>query len=109
MAYLILNDDIDYTSTWYPTHIIGKNNELLPIFIGASSVINDRVVGLYVKEENYKLIRHDKAYVFIHDPDVTKDDIEEIDWNKIEDVKDNRSANRKHIHIWKEMEYGGSA
>lgn len=109
MAWLILNDDIDYDAAWYPTHIIGKDNQLIPVFIGASSIINDKTIGIYVRDEDYNNIRHDKSYLFLHEPDVTEDDIEEVDWDKISNVEDRKITNREHIHIWKEIEYRGNA
>ena len=69
MAWLVMNDEVDYSSTWYPTHIVGSNNEVIPIFIGASNTMIRGLVGLYVRDDDYYKIRHDKAYIFIHNPE----------------------------------------
>jgi hypothetical protein len=109
VSWLILNDKLDYKSMWYPTHIIGKDNQLISVFIGASSILDEKAIGLYVSDEDYNHIRHDKAYIFIHDPDVKEEDIDKVDWNKIQDVEEEKETNRDHIHIWSEIEYKGSA
>lgn len=105
MAWLIMNDEIDYASTWYPTHIVGKDKQLIPVFIGASNTMIHGLIGIYVRDRDYEQINHDKAYVFIHDPDVEADAIEDVDWEKIPDVDENRSTGREHIHLWKDVEF----
>ncbi len=104
MAWLIMNDEVDYPVMWYPTHIVSKDRKVIPLFIGASQTIKKGLVGLYVRDEHYPLIRHDKAYILIHDPDVTDEDVLNIEWEKIEDNDDKLSASRAHYHIWKEEE-----
>lgn len=107
MAFLIMNDELDYTSTWHPTHIISKDNKLVPVFIGAPQTMLHGYVGIYVRDVDYELIMHDKTYVFIHDPDATNDDIENIEWDKIPDCKQQKKTNRQHFHLFKETEFKG--
>jgi len=105
MSWLILNDELDYPSTWYPTHIVSKDNKLLSVFIGAPNTLIGGLIGIYVRDKDYKKIRHDKSYIFIHDPDVNEDDIEKINWDEIEDVKDRKTIGRSHIHLWKDVQF----
>jgi len=107
MAWLIMNDELDYTSTWYPTHIISKENKLVPVFIGAAQTMLHGYIGIYVRDADYKLLRHDKTYIFIHDPDATNDDIEKIEWDKVPDCKSQKTTNRQHFHLFKETEFKG--
>jgi len=105
MAWLILNDEVDYQSTWYPTHIIDKHNKLLPVYIGASQTLIRGLIGIWIKDEHYDFIRHDKAYIFLHNPEAADEDIEEIDWNKVPDAKENKTVGREHIHLWNEPKW----
>jgi hypothetical protein len=105
MAWLIMNDQIDYSATWYPTHIVSKDKKLIKLFIGASQTVLPGYIGLWIRDEDYDKIRHDKAYILIHDPEATDDYIVNIEWDKI---KDNESeSERKHYHIWKNAEFKG--
>lgn len=106
MAWLLMNDEIDFPSTWYPTHIISRDNTLINVFIGASQSLLGGF-GIWIDNDDYDHIRHDKAYIFIHNPDATDDDIESIDWDKIPDVdeSEHKTTNRKHIHLCKEMDF----
>lgn len=104
-----MNDEIDYTCTWYPTHIIGKDNKPYRVFIGASNTMIHGLIGLYIRDEDYKHIRHDKAYIFIHNPEYTGDEVRNIDWDEIPDVSEQKSVNREHMHLWKEEEFEGEA
>ena len=108
MAWLIMNDEVDYESAWYPTHIISKYGKLLPLFIGATQTLvkGMHLVGLWVKDEHYTLINHKKAYVLVHDPDAVDDDVS-VDWDKISDAEDAGSVSRAHVHLWKEIEWEG--
>lgn len=104
MAKLIMNDEIDYTSPFYPTHIVSKDMKLIRVFIGVAQTLIRGLIGLYIKDSDYNLIRHDKSYIFIHDPDATNKSVENIEWGKIENVKDKSIVNgRNHIHIWKSI------
>lgn len=107
MAWLLINDEIDYTSVFYPTHVVSKDKKLLPVFVGAPQTMIRGLVGLYIKDGDYHDIRHDKAYIFIHNPDATDDDLEDIDWEKIPDAKNERTVGRDHIHLWNEPEFEG--
>lgn len=104
MAWLIMNDEVDYPVMFYPTHIVSKDKKVLPLYIGASQTIIKGLIGLYVKDGHYPLIDHTKAYILIHDPEVTDDDVIDIDWSKIDDNQDSLSSSRAHFHIWKEAE-----
>jgi hypothetical protein len=101
-----MNDEIDYPAVWYPTHIVDKDNKLIHVYLGAPQSLLGGLIGLYIKDSDYSRIRHDKAYIFIHDPDVDDDQVQDIDWDKIDDVEDRQTTSRKHIHIWKEPEFG---
>jgi hypothetical protein len=107
MAWLVMNDEVDYPCIWYPTHIISKEGKPLPVFIGAPQTVLKGFIGLWIRDEHYNLIRHDKAYIFLHDPDVVAEDIQSINWDEISDVKkeDQKSVGREHIHLWKEPEF----
>lgn len=109
MAWLIMNDEVDYPVMWYPTHIVSKEKKLLPVFIGASQTLIKGLVGLWIKDEHYELIDHTKAYIFIHDPEAKDESIESIDWDEIPDVNRPQTTGRDHIHIWKEIEKEGNA
>ena len=103
MAWLIMNDLVDYESEFYPTHIVGFNREVLPVYIGASSVIEEKAIGLYVSDEDYRKIDHTMEYVFIHNPDIQSKFLTE-EYNlkelNVSTVKDSQSTNRLHYHIW---------
>lgn len=107
MAWLIMNDEIDYSSMYYPTHIVSKDKELLPVFIGASQTMIRGLIGLYVRDEDYHKIRHDKAYIFVHDPDVEADEVQHVDWEQVPDCTDPKNTGREHLHLWKEPEFEG--
>lgn len=103
MAKLLLNDEIDYGSQWHPTHIITKDNKVVPVYLGTPlSFVS--TTGIYVADDDYDKIRHDKAYVFLHNPDAVDEDIENVDWDEIPDVseEENRVTNRKHVHLSKD-------
>lgn len=107
MAWLIMNDLIDYPCEWYPTHVMTSDKDIIPVFLGAASTIEDkRAVGIYVREGDYDKLNHKKAYVFIHNPDAEKEQIEELEWDMIPDQLEGeeQSANRAHIHLWIEAE-----
>jgi len=105
MSWLILNDEVDYVSTWYPTYIVDKDKKLVPVFIGASQTVIRGLIGLYIKDSDYDRIRHDKAYILIHNPEATDDDVDEIDWDKIPNCTDQKTTGREHIHVWKDAEF----
>lgn len=101
MAWLIMNDEIDYPCEFYPTHVLGENKELIPIFLGASTAIGYKnAVGLYVRENDYLKLNHKKAYIFIHNPDAQPEDVVSINWDEIPDQEDALSADRSHMHLW---------
>ena len=100
--WLIMNDEVDYPVMFYPTHIVSKDKKVLPLYIGASQAILGGLIGLYIKDKHYPLIRHDKAYIIIHDPEVVDDDID-IKWDDVPDSTTGLSSSREHIHIWKEV------
>lgn len=101
MAWLVMNDELSYPVNYYPTHIVSKEGKLLPLFIGSSQTIMRGYIGLYIRDKDYDLLRHDKAYVLIHDPDVSDDDVD-IEWDKVPDASDTLATNIQHIHIWKD-------
>jgi len=111
MAWLIMNDEVNYKTEFFPTHILGFNNEIIPVYIGASSVIEDKAIGIYVSDEDYKKMDHSKEYVLIHDPDLyskvpsryVEDGsklYEVLKELSIGDVEDISTINRYHYHVW---------
>lgn len=103
MAWLIMNDIVDYESEFYPTHIVGFNNEVLPVYIGASSAIEEKTIGIYVSDESYIRIDHSMEYVFIHNPDIQSNFLTEeynLEELNVSTVEDSLSMNRRHYHIW---------
>lgn len=106
MAFLIMNDIVDYEGMWYPTHIVSKDNSPIPVYLGAAKTLLNGFIGIYIKDEDYEKIRHDKAYIFIHNPEIDTEEIENIDWEKIPDCGDESSrTNREHMHIWKDEDF----
>jgi hypothetical protein len=103
MAKLLMNDEVDHTSRWHPTHILSKDNKLLQVYIGAAGHMLGGF-GIYVADRDYEKIRHDKAYVFIHNPDCTDDDIENVDWEEVVDIGEDtdKKTNREHMHLWQD-------
>ncbi len=101
MAKLLINDGTENESMYYPTHIVSKDKKPLPVFIGASQTMIRGLVGIYVSDKDYELIRHDKAYIFIHDPDVWEGDIQHVNWDDIVSCINGKTVNRECMHIWK--------
>ena len=101
MAKLLMNDDTEFDSVYFPCYVVSKSNALKPVFIGAPQTMKRGYIGLYVRDWDYQFIRHDKAYIFIHDPDAINEDVEDIDWDKIANEVEDKKTGRSHIHIWK--------
>lgn len=99
MAKLLINDDIDLESMFCHTHVVSKDKKLISVFLGAPQTMIRGLVGVYVSDKDYDLIDHNKAYIFIHDPDATENDIENIDWGTFKPIE-NKKTNREHMHIW---------
>lgn len=103
MAWLIMNDEVDYPCEYYPTHILTEDRDVVPVFLGATSAIEEvKAIGIYVREEDYLKINHKKAYIFVHDPDVEFGEFEDLDWDQVPDQEDSLSANREHLHVWRQ-------
>lgn len=107
MPWLIMNDEIDYPAMWYPTHIVSKDKKLLPVYLGAAQTVLKGYLGIWIKDQHYSLIDHDKAYIFIHDPEANDDDVMDIDWSQVPDVTEKQTTSREHIHIWRQPEFEG--
>jgi len=115
MAWLILNDEVDYKSEFYPSHILGVNNEVIPVYMGASTIVEKSAIGIYVSDEDYKKIDHSKEYILIHNPDafdeaptgfinsssslfkIISSMLEELPLETIENAE---TVDRAHRHIW---------
>lgn len=94
MAKFIFNDEMLYDSVYCPTHVVSKDSKVIPVFLGAPQTMNARgLIGIYVRDEDYDKIDHEKSYIFIHNPDATDDEIVEIRWDELLD--------KTHLHIWK--------
>lgn len=91
MAKMLMAEYIRYPSQFYPTHVVGKNNNPIKIYIGVAPILQENSIGLYVSDKDYKKIDHKNPYIFIHDPDITKKDIIDIDWEKV----------KENVHIYK--------
>lgn len=91
MAKMLLVEYVKYPSQFYPTHVVGKDNNPINIYIGVAPILQENSIGLYVSDKDFDRIDHKKPYIFIHNPDLTKDEIIEIDWEKI----------KKNVHIFK--------
>ena len=109
MAWLIMNDIVNYTSKFYPTHILGIDNKLIPVYIGVTSVIDSKenFIGIYVRDKEYLNIDHSRVYVLIHDPDMEQEGVGEListldQGERLKRVDKADSADRAHIHMWKE-------
>lgn len=100
MAKLLMNDEIDHTSRWHPTHVVSKENKILPVYIGAPGHMLGGF-GIYVADEDYDKINHGKSYIFIHNPDAIDNDVEDVDWDEVPDAED-KKTNREHMHLWTE-------
>ena len=96
-----MNDDTEGTSIYCVTHVVSKHLKVLPVFLGASQTMIKGLIGVYVSDRDYRFIRHDKAYIFIHDPDAVDGDIAHINWDDIKDDITGRLVGREHMHIWK--------
>jgi len=101
MSKLLMNDDTEYDSLYFPCYVISKHNKLIPVFIGAPQTMKRGLIGIYVSNYQYPLINHNKAYIFIHDPDGVDGDIDAVDWDQIQDELEDKKTDRNHIHIWK--------
>ena len=97
-----MNDDVDHTSKWHPTHVVSKDKKLINVYIGAPEHMLGGH-GIYVADEDYDKLNREKAYIFIHSPDATEDDIEDVDWDQVQDAEDeDKKTNREHMHLWQE-------
>ena len=98
-----MNDELDYVAQWHPTHVITKDEKLVRVCIGTSMSLLGGF-GLYVADEDWDKINHDKAYIFIHNPDAKDDDIDVVDWDELPDTTGNKDkkTNREHVHLWQE-------
>ena len=102
MAKLLMNDDIDHHSQWHPTHVVGKDGQLINVYIGVPlHMLGGH--GIYVADRDYDNINHTKAYMLIHNPDCIEDDIDSIDWDAVQDAEEHeKKTDREHMHIWQE-------
>lgn len=101
MAELLMNDDIEFDSPYFPCYVVSKANKLIPVFIGAPQTMKRGLIGIYVRNFEYPLVNHKKAYIFLHDPDAVNNDITDINWDEIADEVEDKKTGRNHIHIWK--------
>ena len=93
----LFNDEMDWNTMWFPTHIIGIEGDALPISIGISKTFLQGYVGIYIKERYLNRINWKKPFILIHDPQPNMNDIK-VDWRDFEDKKNNNV----HLHIYKE-------
>jgi len=109
---LIMLDQIDWETFIGPTHILTKDFDFIPVYIGKSLLEDTKedYIGIYTTYENYNKINHKKTYILIHSPDISEESKNEIlDFIKnnsvsiIRDEAENDWTNctREHIHICK--------
>ena len=94
----LFNDQIDWNTVWFPTHIIGIDGEALPVSIGIAKTFLQGFIGIYIKERYIKYIKANKPYVLIHDPQPNMRDIN-VNWDELP----NKESNDHHLHIYKEI------
>lgn len=100
MAKLLMNDETHYNAQFHPTHVVGKDKELINVYVGTSTSLMGGF-GLYVADDDWDKLNHEKAYIFIHNPDAVSGDIEAVDWDQVDDVEDtDKRTEREHIHLW---------
>jgi hypothetical protein len=95
----LFNDQIDWNTEWYPTHLVSAFNSAIPVFIGVPKTFIMGYIGVYIKDSDLKNIDLKKPYILIHDPEPNMDDIK-IDWEEIP----NKQSEGEHLHIYKEGE-----
>ena len=108
--YRIMYDNYtDWDFNVGPTHILDKNYNFLPIYLGYNSEVE--LASVYVSDKSYIMINHTKPYVFIHSVDDEPDfdgltqDIKEVIAEILYEIIENgEDMNRQHLHIFKKNE-----
>lgn len=100
----LMLDDGKWDGILAPTHIVTKDNELIPVYIGKDihGEFPD-AIAIYVKTIDWYLIDHESCYIFIHDPFVADEGIDD----KLKVMIDEyRSTSEKdtHVHITKNID-----
>ena len=67
--HLLLVDEGDWKYPWGPTHILGKDYELVPIILG-QTYSDEEGFGIWCTDQNAERIDHDHPYVLIHTKDL---------------------------------------
>ncbi len=97
----ILIDKVDWDDMLFgPQYIIGKDSEFLKVYMGESQTEENNSIGVYIKDEDYHKIDHTKTYIFINNPIINSDDVNEVLKDiTLENVEESNDADREHIHI----------
>lgn len=99
----LMLDDGKWDGFLAPTHIVAKDNELIPVYIGRD--INNEfpdAIAIYVKTIDWYSIDHESCYIFIHDPCIADNGIDE---ELTVMINEHRKGDKDtHSHITKNME-----
>lgn len=95
----LFNDQVDWNTEWYPTHLVGSCNNAIPVSIGVAKTFVMGYVGIYIRSDYLRDLNLNKPYILIHDPMPKMSDIK-IDWREIPD----KQSEGEHLHIYKEGE-----
>ena len=110
--YYIMIDNMDWNVDVGPTHILDKNYNFLPVYLGRNIYEDEMdedvepMCVVCISNDDYIMVDHGKPYVFIHEVDTEpsfdslsgeiKEHISEM--YKIV-VEDTESMSREHTHI----------
>jgi hypothetical protein len=114
-AVAIHIDNMDWDFPIGPTHIMingddPENIDIVPVFLGMVDFLigsSFNQVSIFVKSTDHDKINHEKAYVFIHDPYLTREIfVSQIvpEHDILESYKHSKNSNpntmaNDHIHI----------
>ena len=110
-------EDCEWECIVGPTHILDKNYNFLPVYLGF--MLNgdeeewededepEDMMVITISSDNYTMIDNNKPYVFIHQPDHQPmfDDLDLEMKYKVADILKLKVKNpdcmyREHMHIW---------
>ena len=91
--YRIMEDAGEYEGVLYPIFIVGKNKELLPVFIGKS---DESKYSIWVDDESFEKLNRNNIYILIHLPKKCMSGMKEL-IDKYYDVQ--KTDDFDHVHI----------
>jgi hypothetical protein len=105
---MIMIDEMEWDTEVGPTHILDKNYNFLPIHVGINITDEDELCTLIIADEDYYMIDHKKPYILLHEVDddpsfdgLSKDVRDKIAKILQNEVDDEGSMNREHLHVFK--------